>query len=80
MAAKAHEINVRGQTEVINPNLLFQRIVVVMTDPDDIKEFLTYELCEHPASIFHHCLLRRTAKSGSQRKWQHDRGWRSPEP
>lgn len=55
-------VKIRGQSVVVNPTLLFNRITCVIKSSSDIEHFLSYELAPQPYSLFHEGLMRKTSK------------------
>ena len=53
-----------GETIEIDPQILFQRLVMVGQRSMDITEMFAYELCAYPAMLFDKNPLMRTAQKG----------------
>jgi len=56
----ANTIKVRGQTAVVNPTLLFNRITCVLKNSTEMEEYLLYELSPQPSALFHDSTMRKT--------------------
>ena len=56
-------IKIGNQEIEINPMILFQRMLMCINSPDDVKEFLKYEISSYPQSIFNENGMRKNVKS-----------------
>ena len=45
-------VKIKGTTVVVDPQLLFQRLLAVRDRCDDLPSLFTYELCSHPPALF----------------------------
>ena len=55
----AEYVAVDGETTEINPQQLYQRLLVAGIGTYDTKSLLQYELCSYPSSLFDSKLLMR---------------------
>ena len=58
----ANTAKICGQSVVVNPALLFNRITCVMKSSSEMEKFLSYELAPQPPSLFHEGLMRKTTE------------------
>ena len=58
-----NNISIRDKIVDINPLLLFHRICSVIESKEEMKEFLEYELTQHPPSLFKDGMMRKGQKS-----------------
>ncbi len=63
ISGAVNTVKIRGQSVVVNPTLLFNRITCVMQSRSEMEEFLSYELAPQPTSLFNEGTMRKTAKS-----------------
>lgn len=56
-------MRVHGTTVPVNTNLLFQRILSVLKNEDDLYQYFRYELAPMPTSLFDERGLRKTNKA-----------------
>ena len=56
-------ISLRGQEVVVNPTLLFMRIICIMNDSVEMEEHLKYEPAIQPPSLFDKGTMRKSNKS-----------------
>ena len=67
-------VKVDGEEVHVDSQLLFQRLVAVSESTlDDVEDLFSYELCEHPSSLFDTSGLLREANKPSLAKaiWEH---------
>lgn len=64
LSAMVNNITVQGETIAINPTQLLHRIVCVLNAKNgNLAEYLEYELCPKPPSLFDDVSFRKTDKS-----------------
>lgn len=64
--AVSSKLNVKNENIHIDPQLLFQRLVVITTTQDIVTEDLfKYELCTYPPALFDSMLLLRSANKAA---------------
>ena len=54
-------VKINGDTEQVDPQLLFQRLIATVPTSEDLKEVFKYELCSFPSSLFDSNALPRQA-------------------
>ena len=47
----------------VNSNVLFSRLLIVLSRKDSMETYFSFELAPEPTSLFHDCLMRKTAKA-----------------
>lgn len=53
-----------GDKEIqVDPMLLFQRMILCIENPEDVKDFFSFELAPFPLALFDQYGMRKTAKS-----------------
>ena len=55
-------VKIDGDQVQVDPQLLFQRLVIVAQKCDELESALKYELCSYPPALFDSSLLLREAK------------------
>uniref|UniRef100_UPI00358ECD2A uncharacterized protein n=1 Tax=Myxine glutinosa TaxID=7769 RepID=UPI00358ECD2A len=55
-------VRIDGDQIQVDPQLLFQRLVIVAQNSDELESALKYELCSYPPALFDSSLLLREAK------------------
>ena len=50
--SEIHNVKIRGEEKIINPEIWFHRICCTINDSSDMKEYLKYELAQIPPSLF----------------------------
>lgn len=63
LAAQSCGIKVHNNNVPINPQQLFNRIICVINNQNDLKTCFTYELASKPASLFDEVSMRKGVKS-----------------
>lgn len=58
-------IKIHDQLIPINLTTTFHRITIAKQSDEELEEFLNYELCPHPVSLFDECGMRKAIKSVS---------------
>lgn len=56
-------IQLQNKTIAINPCTLFQRMCIAKQSNEELQEYLTYELCPYPLSLFDESGMRKGTKS-----------------
>ncbi|KYN10148.1 hypothetical protein ALC57_17724 [Trachymyrmex cornetzi] len=49
--------------EVVDPNLIFQRLCFLRKSNDELRQYFSYELAPYPLSLFDNAGMRKTTKS-----------------
>ena len=62
--ASVRYIQHEGEEVIIDPQILFQRLVMVGERSMDLDNMFSYELCSYPASLFDKHVLMRSAQKG----------------
>uniref|UniRef100_A0A1B6EQB8 Uncharacterized protein n=1 Tax=Cuerna arida TaxID=1464854 RepID=A0A1B6EQB8_9HEMI len=63
-------IPVEGESVLINPTSLFQRISIVKQSDEELENFLSYELAPYPLSLFNENGMRKGTKSALYKAFQ----------
>lgn len=63
LSAMMSAIEVEGELITINPNLVFQRILLSNDKAEGLKDYISHELAPFPAAIFDGVGFRKTEKS-----------------
>ncbi|ELU12775.1 hypothetical protein CAPTEDRAFT_192603 [Capitella teleta] len=63
IGSSTNTVKIRGQSTVVNPMLLFNRITCVMQSSSDMEVYLAYELAPQPTALFTDGVIRKTNKS-----------------
>lgn len=63
LASMSNSVKVRGETLVIDPLMIFQRISISKQSDEDLKTYMNYELAPFPLSLFDETGMRKTKTS-----------------
>ena len=63
--ASRSTVRIKGETVVVNPQLLFQQLVAVRDRCEDLPSLFKHELCSHPPALFESSYLPPTGKQGN---------------
>lgn len=63
LSAMMGAVDMEGELVSVNPNLLFQRILLSNDKTEGLKDYIAYELAPFPAAIFDGVGFRKTEKS-----------------
>ena len=63
LASMWNSIKVRGETVVVDPLMIFQRISISKQTDEDLKTYMKYELAPFPLSLFDENGMRKTRKA-----------------
>ena len=56
------KVTQEGEVHTVNPNFLFQRVVMSNEKEDNLKYYLSFELAPYPTSLFDGIGFRKTHK------------------
>ena len=63
LSSLSSSMSAPGKSVAIDPNVLFNRLLIIMSRSADVKEYFQYELSTEPCSLFSNNMMRKAPKA-----------------